>query len=370
MKIKNCNIFGEDNQFHIGSLDTDGAFIALESHDGIEIDGEGLYAIPGLIDIHIHGSYGHDFCEGTDKALDVMSDYLGKNGITAFTATSMTLPEETLLKIYENAANYQQKKGALFVGINMEGPFLAPAKKGAQNGGYLKNPDEIMFRKLNNASGNKIKLVSVAPELPGAMEFIEKCSKDVVIALAHTAADYETAAKALDLGACHITHLYNAMLPFSHRAPGVPGAAMDKEGCTVELISDGIHVDPCVVRATYKLFTDNRVVLISDNMMAVGMADGQYELGGQPVKVLGCRATLSDGTIAGSATNLMDCMRKAVSFGIPLEQAVKTASVNPAKVIGEFGNMGSLSIGKLANIVLLDKDLVIQRVIIKGKEEY
>lgn len=131
-----------------------------------------------------------------------------------------------------------------------------------------------MFRRLNRTSGNKIRLVSIAPELPGATEFIKQCHKEVVIALAHTAADYKTASKSLELGACHITHLYNAMLPFSHRAPGIPGAAMDKEDCHVELISDGIHVDPCVIRGTFKLFSDDQIVLISDNMMATGMPDG------------------------------------------------------------------------------------------------
>lgn len=367
MIIKNLSVFNEDCKFENGEIYINKEFIADSSDDDVVIDGSGLIAIPGLTDIHTHGCNGHDFCEGTDEALDAITDYLAKNGITSFTPTSMTLPEERLEKIYTNFSRYENKKGAMAVGINMEGPFISPAKKGAQNEAYIKLPDVEMFERLFKASGEKIKQVALAPERKGALEFIAAVKDKTIVAIAHTEADYNTAKKAIDEGACNITHMYNAMPPLSHRAPGVVGAAFDSN-CTAELICDGLHVDECIIRATFKMFTDERIVMISDSMMATGMPNGNYELGGLPVKVDGNRATLSDGTIAGSTTNLMDCLRQTVNFGIPLESAVKAAAVNPAKVIGEYGKIGSISKGKYANIVLLDKDLNIKKVFIKGKE--
>jgi N-acetylglucosamine-6-phosphate deacetylase len=212
-------------------------------------------------------------------------------------------------------------------------------------------------------------LVTVAPEEQGAMEFIMALKEEVKISLAHTGADYDTAMKAYSHGAKHLTHMYNAMPPFTHRAPGVIGAAFDTPKCEVELICDGIHVHPSVIRATFQMFGDDRIIMISDSMMAAGMPEGEYMLGGQLVKVCEKRAELvSDGTIAGSVTNLMDCLRYVVKqVGIPFESAIKCASVNPVKSIGLYSQYGSISIGKIANIVLLDKDLNISKVILRGK---
>ena len=215
-----------------------------------------------------------------------------------------------------------------------------------------------------------IKLVHIAPENEGAMEFIEEMKDDVVISIAHTVADYDTAAKALELGASHVTHLYNAMPPFSHRAPGVIGAARDDEKCHVELICDGVHIHPSVVRATFAMFGRDRVILISDSMRATGLTDGQYTLGGQDVFVKGPLATLADGTIAGSATNLMGCLKVAVQkMGIPLEDAVGCATANPAKEIGIYDRCGSISEGKDADFVLLDADLNVKAVYVNGKKQ-
>ncbi len=213
-----------------------------------------------------------------------------------------------------------------------------------------------------------IKLVDLAPETEGAMDFIDQVKDEVHVSIAHTMADYDTATEAINRGVDHITHLYNAMPPFSHRAPGVIGAARDSE-CYVELICDGVHIHPSCVRATFEMFTDKRIVLISDSMMATGMEDGQYELGGQPVTVVGNLATLTEGgAIAGSATNLMDCMRTVVKeMHIPLESAVRCATLNPAKSIGIDDKYGSLEEGKYANAVVLDKDLNIVSIIQKGQ---
>lgn len=367
MKIKNIKLFGEDAKFHDSQINTTGEVISDDSSDDIIIDGAGCYAIPGLVDIHFHGCDGHDFCEGTDEAIQIIADYQLANGITSICPATMTLGEETLAKVCLAAAAHDNQKGATLCGINMEGPFLSKAKKGAQNPAYLKLPDADMFHRLNEQSGKLIKLVALACEEEGAMEFIDKVKADAVVSLAHTISDYDTAMEAFNRGAKQVTHLYNAMLPFTHRDPGVVGAACDTEDCMVEVICDGIHIHPSAIRTTFKMFTDDRICLISDSMMATGMADGEYALGGQPVKVVGNKATLKDGTIAGSVTNLMDCMRTAVSFGIPLESAVKCASMNPAKAIGIYDQYGSLATGKVANIVLLNEDLTIKQIILKGQ---
>ena len=249
----------------------------------------------------------------------------------------------------------------------MEGPFISPAKKGAQNGLYIHKPDVPMFLRLQKAAGGLFKLVDIAPEEEGAMEFIDVLKDQVAISLAHTTADYDTAKEAYDRGACHATHLYNAMPPFSHRAPGVIGAACDSPHVRAELICDGIHLHPATVRTTFKMFGDDRLILISDSMMATGLNDGEYALGGQPVTVRGNLATLADGTIAGSATNLMDCVRTAVKkMDIPLGSAVKCAAVNSAKAVGIYDRYGSITPGKTANLVLLDKDLNLKTVYLRG----
>lgn len=368
MIIKNAQVFSPQNTFEQKDLFIQGErFSKTPNEASLEIDATDLYAIPGLTDIHIHGSLGTDFCDGTKESLENMGRYLLKNGITSFVPTSMTLPVHQLKKIFSTLEKELPSDCATPLGIHMEGPFLSKEKKGAQNSSYLISPEIKIFKDLNQDSKNKIKLVDIAPELPGAMEFITALKDDLTISLAHTTANYETALEALQSGASHITHLYNAMIPGNHREPGVPGAAFDHPHTTVELICDGIHIHPSMIRQAFQLFTDERIILISDSMMATGMTNGVYSLGGQDVNVTGNKATLTNGTIAGSATNLMNCLRLAVSFGIPLLSAIKAAAVNPIKLILETENYGTLEPGKYANLVLLDKDLAIKGVISKGK---
>lgn len=335
------------------------------------IDATGLYAIPGLTDLHFHGCVGYDFCDGSTAAISNMAEYQVRNGITQICPATMTLKEEVLADIFRTVAAYDKSynpQGAILCGINMEGPYISVKKKGAQNERYIHKPDVGMFRRLQSISGNRIKLTAIAPEEEGAMDFISELKDEVVVSIAHTNADYVTTMEAFHRGAGQVTHLYNAMPPFTHRAPGVIGAAFDTPGCYVELICDGIHIHPSVVRATFRLFGEDRVILISDSMKATGMPDGVYELGGQAVRVSGRSASLiSDGALAGSVTNLMECMRNCVmSMGIPLESAVKGAAVNPAKAIGIYDSYGSLTPGKIANLVLLDDKLEIKAVILKG----
>ena len=273
--------------------------------------------------------------------------------------------------VCKNAAAHRARQagGAELVGIHLEGPFLNAAKKGAQNGAYLHDPDAAMLERLQAAAAGCVRLVTIAPEQPGAMEFIHAAADmGIAVSLGHTTADYDTAKAALEAGADHATHLYNAMPPLAHRDPGVVGAAFDDPKTFAELICDGIHIHPAVVRATFRLFGPERMLLISDTMRAAGMPDGDYTLGGLAVAVKGPLCTLADGTIAGSATDLMACLRTAVSFGIPLADAVRAASYNPARSIGIEGRVGTLDAGKEASLVLLDqKDLSIREILFKGQ---
>lgn len=376
MIIKNASVYTENGFFVTKDIYINGKeFVDCKekAEDGKVIDASGCYAIPGLTDIHFHGCMGYDFCDGTREAVDAMAAYEASVGVTNIVPATMTLSEEMLYQICRTARAYQEEGGhegrARFHGINMEGPFVSLAKKGAQNGEYIHRPDLDMFDRLNEASGNCVKLLAIAPEEEGAMELIEKRHRQTVISLAHTCADYDTAMQAFEKGACHVTHLYNAMPPYTHRAPGVIGAAADTEKAEAELICDGVHIHPSAVRTTFKIFGDDRIILISDSMRATGLEDGDYTLGGQDVRVTGNLAALKDGTIAGSVTNLLDCMRTAVlSMGIPLESAVKCAAVNSAKSVGIYENHGSISPGKKADVVLLKKDgLLLHQVILDGQ---
>ncbi len=376
MIIKNASVYTEDGIFVTKDIYIEGYSFTdcvEKVTDKSEIDASDCYAIPGLTDVHFHGCMGHDFCDGTREAVDEMALYEASVGVTNIVPATMTLSEEMLLTICKTAKSYAEEgflpKRARFYGINMEGPFVAPAKKGAQNGEYIHDPDIAMFDRLNEASGGRVKLLAIAPEQNGAMELIEKKHHETVISLAHTCADYDTAIEAFEKGASHVTHLYNAMNPYTHRAPGPIGAAADKEKAEVELICDGVHIHPASVRTTFKIFGDDRIILISDSMRATGLEDGDYTLGGQAVKVTGNLATLADGTIAGSVTNLMDCLRTAVlKMGIPLSSAVKCAAVNPAKCVGIYDEHGSISAGKKADVVLLKKaDLSSKQVIMNGQ---
>ena len=370
MIIKNVKVFTEDKTFEPGAIGIENGIFKHNLFDSGEIiDGEGCYAIPGLIDVHFHGCMGYDFCDGTKEAIEKIAEYEASQGVTTIVPATMTLSEEELMKIMANGGTYENKEGAaVLAGINMEGPFICSKKKGAQAATHIHKPDVAMFRRLQEAANGLIRLVDIAPEVEGAMEFISVLKDEVHISFAHTTADYDTAKTGYALGACHATHLYNAMPPFTHREPGVIGAARDSEHCMVELICDGIHIHPSVVRATFQMFGNDRVVLVSDSMRACGLSDGDYTLGGQDVKVVGKLATLkSDGAIAGSVTNLMDCMRTAVKeMGIPLESAVAAATMNPAKSVGLYEQYGSITEGKIANVVLLNEELNIKKIIING----
>lgn len=367
MIIKGGKVFNENGSFVEKDLYIENDKIVNDAN-GEVIDAEGCYVIPGLTDIHFHACVGVDFCDGKEESLQKMADYELSQGVTQICPASMTYPEDKLVEVFSAAKNFKNETGAKLVGINMEGPFISVAKKGAQNEAYIHRPDAEMFLRLQEAAGGLVKLCDIAPEVDGAMECIEAIKDTVTVSLAHTASKYDTAKEAFEKGARHVTHLYNAMLPYTHREPGVIGAACDNENVYVELICDGIHIHETAVRTTFKMFGDDRICLISDTMEACGLEDGVYSLGGQDVYVKGNLATLKDGTIAGSVTNLMNCLRTAVlKMNIPLASAVKCATVNPCKAIHIYDKYGSLETGKVANVVLLDKDLNIKKIIFNGK---
>ncbi len=367
MIFKNGWIFREDKTFYKGDLRVENGRIAEVAADcgpageGEVIDATGLYVLPGLIDIHSHGACGQDFSDGDAEGLRKILAYERAHGITSYCPTSMTLSRERLLRVFETGRRVAEEAPARVAGFNMEGPFLDPEKKGAHDEAYILKPDAEFFRECQAAAGGRIRLMTLAPNREGAFPFLEALGNQVHVSLGHTAADYETSRAAFQAGADHVTHLYNAMLPLHHREPGLIGAALDALQAMVELICDGIHVHESVVRSTFRSFP-GRVVLISDSMRATGLADGVYDLGGQRVTVRGKLATLADGTIAGSVTNLYDCMRQAVAFGIPLEEAVAACTCNPARSIGIYDSVGSLTPGKRADILLADRDLNLVRV--------
>ena len=375
MIIQNVKVYSENQTFIPGEICIDDGKIAdirvLQNCDNRNqevVDGEGCYAIPGLVDIHFHGCMGYDICDDSAEAYEKIAAYELTRGITSICPATMTLSENDLLRIMKNAADYKGHEGAMLVGINMEGPFISKEKKGAQSECYVRTCDKTMFRKLQESANGLIKLVDIAPEIEGAMEFIEEFKNEVTISLAHTTASYDTAKEAFNRGVKQVTHLFNAMPPFLHREPGVVGAAYDAKEVSVEMICDGVHIHPAVVRASFDMFGAHRIIFVSDSMRATGLTDGRYTLGGQEVYVNGKCATLKNGTLAGSVTDLMGCVKIAVQeMGIPLVNAVRCATENPARAIGIYDSCGSITPGKQADLVLLDSMLDIKAVYKSGK---
>ncbi len=342
--------------------------IGIIDEDGKDMSG--LTALPGFIDIHIHGGNGGDFSDATTEAADKISAYLAKHGVTSFCGTSMTLDNKSLTDIVKCGREYAgNEAGAKLVGINLEGPFISYDKRGAQNGAFVRAGTIDEFNQLYDDSGEMIKLITIAPEAFDSAEFITEVSKKCAVAIGHTSANSEEAQRAIHLGICHATHLYNAMSGMSHREAGVVGTVMDNETVMCELVCDGGHVCPAVVRNTFRILGENRICVISDSMRGAGLGAGEFDLGGQTTYVHknGKYAVLEDGTIAASITNVFDEFKNLLNFGVDFKAALKSCTVNPAKAIGLDDEIGSLATGKSADILFVDEKLELKEVYINGK---
>ena len=372
MQITGGWVYDPEEGFAERTVCTDGEKIARSSGDAQNLDASGCYVLPLLIDLHIHGYAGADVGSAEPAELERMARALLMQGVGAFCPTTMTLPEARLAAVCRCTAVYCKERhpGAQAAGVHLEGPFLARERRGSHDEALLQNPDPELLRRLQKAGEGVVRLMTLAPELPGALPLIQMAVKQGVrVSLGHTQADYDTAQAALWAGAAQCTHLLNAMTPFGHRAPGVMGAAFDVPDTMVELICDGIHVHPAMVRAIFRLFGPERVLLVSDALPAAGMPEGTYRLGSQEIMVHHGRAVLSGKpeTLAGSVCGLMECLRRAVSFGIPLADAVRAASWNPACALGLETRMGSLRPGQEAGAVLLEREtLEIRAVVARG----
>ena len=367
MLIESVQVLMNDGVFRRGSVEFDNKIRSVEVSE-VASAGSAQYLIPGLIDLHTHGVRGHAHSDASAGDLREMASFYARNGVTSFLATTLTAPEGELADAMRNASQYEQPEGcARCAGINMEGPFFSYGKRGAQPADLLRHPDIHMFERLFAISDGKIKIVCLAPELDGAMGFIREASRLCTVSLAHSEADYKTAMMAFGSGATHVTHLFNGMSPFLHRNPGIVGAALDA-GASVEVICDGHHLHPATVRAIFRMFP-GQACLISDSLRCTGLPDGRYESAGLPVVLENGKAMLEDGSsLAGSAITLMQGVRIAVSIGVPLAQAVTSASKHCAQAIGMEGEIGTIIPGACADMVLLDSDLRILKVYIDGKE--
>lgn len=350
MVIYNAEINGELKSVQIKN----GKIEAVGDNENVgDIDAGGNRLIPGLIDVHTHGCIGMDTMDGD---FEHMCRFYAKHGTTSFLPTTMTMGYDALEKVTNAKTDFE---GANILGFHFEGPYICPKHKGAQNEKYIKNPSIEDFRRFK-----KVKMITIAPELKGAMEFIKAVSSECVVSLGHTDCDYETAISAIDNGAKCLTHTYNAMPPLHHRNPGPIGAAFEKH-IYAQLICDGFHISKPVVLAAYKMFGADRLTLISDSIRSAGLPDGEYESGGLKVFLKDGAARLADGTIAGSSATLLECVKTAVKFGIPFDDAVKMASETPANMLGI--KKGRIEKDYDADLLIVDNEINLKTVIIGGK---
>lgn len=335
--------------------------------------GEG-FIVPGFIDMHVHGGGGFDIMDGKYEAVQQVASAHSRFGTTAFLPTTMTMGKDKIIESLKSVkkAFVKGTGAAEILGVHLEGPYINSERKGAQKKEDIKNPSIEEFLELNLASGDLIRLVTIAPEMPGAIELIRWLSEHKIIAsVGHSNATYEQVQESIRAGLNHVTHTFNAMSGLNHRDPGVAGAALSSPELTVEMIADGVHLHPAVMKILTLVKGTEKIVLITDAIRATSMPEGTYDLGGQDVIVSNGQARLKDGTLAGSILTMDKAVRNMISMvGVPLKEAIQMATINPAKCLGVEGRKGSLAAGKDADIVILDKKLEVKLTMVKGKIVY
>lgn len=373
MIIKNGKLLNDKFEFENADLEIGGEKIAkiAENLSGDDvIDVEGMYVVPGFIDSHTHGAMGFEYWEDLDDSYATMSEFEGKNGTTAIFATISAAVNEKMIKsigVYKR--NKNNAPGAKFIGIHLEGPFFNVAKKGAHLPENIRDTSVEEFKTFIEAGGEDIKIITLAPELPNAEETIKYIvSCGTTVTMGHTNATYDEAQKGVEWGVTRSTHTFNAMSPLNHREPGVVGSALTNDKVDCELICDFFHVHPAMCKMVYDIKGVDKVIMITDSVIGAGLPDGKFkENTNNPVIVKDKKTYLLDGTIAGGSSCLIDGIKNMVSVGVPLEDAVKMATINPAKSVKMDDKVGSLKEGKFADIVILDKALNIKYVFVNGK---
>ena len=360
-----------------GKVAETGPITSLPQHQAEVVElPEGSTIVPGFIDVHIHGAGGADTMDGTIEAITTMASVLPEEGTTSFLATTITQDQLAIMKALENAADYISHHNhpgkAEVLGLHLEGPFINEARKGAQPAQHIIAPDIELFAKMQEASGNNIRLVTLAPEKENGNHLIAYLAENGVIAsVGHSDATYAQMAEAVKAGATHVTHLFNGMRGMHHRDPGVAGAALLFEELKIEMIADGIHVVPEMLDLSIRAKGTDGVILITDSMRAKCLKNGSYDLGGQEVSVADGKALLADGTLAGSILKMKDSLQNMMEFtGISLEEAVKLASENPARQLNIFDRKGSIAPGKDADLVVLDHNHEVAMTFCRGVASY
>lgn len=380
--LKGASIVGETQSYDKGFLKVEDGIITEVTEQEIEthrhdksIDLSGCYVVPGFIDVHIHGSHGADTMDASQICLETIAKSIVREGTTGFLATTITQGQGRIEQALANVAEYAKEphnEGAQLLGVHLEGPFISAKRAGAQPVEHILEPNLSLFNRWYEISGRTIKLVTLAPETEQGLQLVGALrSRQIIASIGHSDAVHEQMMDAISHGANHVTHLYNGMRGFHHREPGVAGTALARNELTVELIVDGIHVHPEVVKATYDAKTADNIILITDAMRAKWLADGTYELGGQTVHVKNGKALLQDGTLAGSVLKMNDAIKNVMTYtGCSLEEAVQMASVNPAKQLNVFDRKGSIRVGKDADLTVLDQDWNVVLTMCQGRIVY
>lgn len=358
------------------SLTYDEKFVTIgKNEEGLQELPEEYVVVPGFIDEHVHGAAGSDAMDGTMEDLGKIANALASEGTTAFLATTMTQSPENITKALKAVKAYRElspESGAEILGVHLEGPFISKDFVGAQPIEYLAKPSVEVFKKYQDASGDCVRIVTLAPEVEGSTELIKYLvSQNIVASIGHTNATYVDVKKAVEVGATNLTHTYNAMKPLHHREVGTVGSGFLFDELNCECICDGIHVSGPAIQLLHKNKPADKMTLITDAMRAKHMPDGVSELGGQVVIVKNGEARLENGTLAGSVLKMNNAVKNVMKFlNLPLEEVVKLASQNPAKNLGVFDQMGSIKEGKRADFVILDKDLNVVQTVRNGKVIY